>query len=467
MAKRKKVTLTVSEQDVLDHLDIELLDDSRQISRADKLIAKHHYLKNATLVGQHIRYVASYKGQWLAIGYWAAAALHLKARDEYIGWTHEQCRRRRALIANNARLLCLPQCSYPNLVSRFMKLMLKRLSDDWMNKWGHPIAFVESFVDPRYFQGTCYKASGWTNLGDTVGWKRHANDFYLQHQSPKQIWCRPLKPDACNQMKASKLPQSWQMVEDATLPGCTFKVPQIRGLMQMLEEDLKEFRRSCALAYPLAGMIGLVVMAMASEVQKGAKDLAQFAQKLNQGQLRALKFRACRKTRKIRCPTRTTFQRVLEAVDASQLEELLLKWQNQLLGTKSTEDDLVIIDGKKLRHGEGEIVNAINGEGHFLGSVLTPEKTNEITAARELMSKLELGGKLILADALHTNYDTARQILFEHGADYLFTVKGNQPTIQETLEKVFTKHDISPSTQQPKHQGKLGIQLFEIRNPGA
>jgi len=173
-----------------------LLDDSRQISRADKLIAKHHYLKNATLVGQHIRYVASYKGQWLAIGYWAAAALHLKARDEYIGWTHEQCRRRRALIANNARLLCLPQCSYPNLVSRFMKLMLKRLSDDWMNKWGHPIAFVESFVDPRYFQGTCYKASGWTNLGDTVGWKRHANDFYLQHQSPKQIWCRPLKPDA-------------------------------------------------------------------------------------------------------------------------------------------------------------------------------------------------------------------------------------------------------------------------------
>lgn len=461
MAMHRKVTLTVDEQDVLDHLEIQLLGDSNEIARADQLVVKHHYLHDATLVGEHLRYVASYKGQWLAIGYWSAASLHLKSRDQFIGWTHEQCRRRRALIANNARLLCLPQCSYPNLVSRFMKLMLQRLSDDWMNRWRHPIAFVETFVDPRYFQGTCYKASGWALLGHTAGWKRHASDFYLKHEEPKQIWCRALKPDACDNLKALKLPQQWQMVEDATTPGCVFKASEIRGLMQILHEELPEFRRPCALAYPLAGMIALMVMAIASEVQKGAKDLAQFAEKLSQGQLRALKFRTCRKTRKIRYPKRTTFQRVLEQIDGQHLEELLIKWQNQLLPTPCPKDNLVILDGKKLRHGKGEIVNALNGEGRFLGSVFTPEKTNEITAARQLLGKLELGGKIVLADALHTNYDTAYQILFEHGADYLFTVKGNQPKLEKTLEKVFTKHAFSPSVQQTKHKTQTRTQLFQ------
>ncbi len=60
----------------------------------------------------------------------------LRARDQFIGWTPEPCRRRRALIANNARLLVLPECPCPNLISRFMKLMLQRLCADWEQRWG-------------------------------------------------------------------------------------------------------------------------------------------------------------------------------------------------------------------------------------------------------------------------------------------------------------------------------------------
>ena len=108
---------------------------------------------------------------------WSAAAFHRKARDEFIGWSAEQCRRRRGLLANNSRLLVLPDCHSPNLSSRFMKLLLQRLADDWEQRWGHPLALVETVVDPRFYQGTAYKVSGWSHLGRTAGWRRAAADF--------------------------------------------------------------------------------------------------------------------------------------------------------------------------------------------------------------------------------------------------------------------------------------------------
>jgi hypothetical protein len=103
------------------------------------------------VVGEHLRYVATYQGRWLALASWSASALHLKPRDAFIGWTDEQRRVRLPLVANHARLLVLPDCHYPNLISRFMKLMLGRLSEDWQARWGHPLALAESFVDPQLY----------------------------------------------------------------------------------------------------------------------------------------------------------------------------------------------------------------------------------------------------------------------------------------------------------------------------
>ncbi len=100
----------------------------------------------------------------------------------------EQCRRRRSLVANNSRLLVLAGCHYRNLINRFMKLMLARLSADWQAQWGHPLALVETFVDPQRFQGTAYKVSEWSHFGRTAGWQRDAADFYLKHAAPRQIW---------------------------------------------------------------------------------------------------------------------------------------------------------------------------------------------------------------------------------------------------------------------------------------
>jgi hypothetical protein len=451
MAKSKRPKLSASEQQVLDHLQVRLLTSAKDKARCDQLIAEHHYLKDATLVGEQLRYVATYQGQWLALATWSGAAFHLKDRDDFIGWTFELCRRRRALLANNSRLLVLPECHFPNLISRLMKLMLGRLSGDWRAQWGHPLAMVETFVDPQLYQGTAYKVSGWSHLGKTAGWKRDAADFYTQHHQPKQIWVRELVKNARVKMRAAQLPPDWAMVENEVRPRCEQTVKEIGGLMACLRRQLPEFRRPQALGYPVAGLICLTVLALATGVRKGPEDLADYADMLTQPQLRALNFRRDQRTGLHRCPKKTTFTRLLAGVDASLLEGILLAWQQRLTGPR--QDNLVIVDGKKMRHGGVEMVNATDGQGQYLGGVMTQTKSNEIPAARQVLSRLELGGKIVLTDALHTQVETAQLILFEKGGDYLMTVKANQPTLQTTLQNLFEKQLFPPSGPAP-HPGR-------------
>lgn len=445
MAKSKRPQVSADEQHVLEHAQIRLLSSPKDAARCDRLIIKHHYLHDATLVGEQLRYAITYKGQWLGVATWSGAAFHIKDRDEFIGWDFEQCRRRRPLLANNSRLLILPECHYPNLISRFMKLMLGRLSADWLERWGHPLAMVETFVDPQLYQGTAYKVSGWSHLGKTAGWKRDAADFYLKHDAPKQIWVRELVKNARVKLRAVQLPPQWTMVEEQARIRCTQTVKEIRGLMESLRRDLPEFRRAQALGYPVAGLVCLTVMAMATGVRKGPDDLADYADTLSQPQLRALNFRRDKRTGLHRCPKRTTFVRFLAGVDASVLERILLQWQQRLTGP--IQDNLVIIDGKKMRHGGVEMVNAVNGKGQYLGGVITQDKSNEIPAARQLLDRLDVAGKITLTDAAHTQVETGQKILFEKGGHYLMTVKGNQPTVQKTLQDLFDKQVFSPSGQ--------------------
>jgi hypothetical protein len=301
---------------------------------------------------------------------------------------------------------------------------------------------VETFVDPRFYQGTAYKVSGWSDLGRTAGWKRDADDFYEKNDAPKQIWVRQLVKKACAKLRAAQIAPDWAKVEETVQPRCTTKVGQINSLMEAARAEIPEFRRAQSLAYPIRGMICLMVMASAQGVTRGPQDLADYADTLSQAQLRALGFRRDVDTGQIRSPGKTTFGRVLHQVDDDAVERVLLGWQNQILGP--TQDRIVIIDGKKVRHGGVEIVNAVNSEGRFLGSVMTEAKSNEIPAGRRLLGKLDLVGKIVLADALHTHDETAQQILHQQGGDYLLTVKANQLTLQTTLENLFAKQAFSP-----------------------
>jgi predicted transposase YbfD/YdcC len=456
---------SADEQTVLLGMTPKLLVRPQDIEKCDQILVEGHYLHSAKLVGEQLRYAVIWKGQWLAVATWSAAALHIKPRDRFIGWSEEQRRQRLPLVVNNSRLYVLPQCHFPNLVSRFMKLMLARLSSDWESTWGHPLALAESFVDPDEYRGTAYKVSGWSQLGPTSGWKRSAVDFYEKHGRPKQLWVRELVKKACVKLRAAELPVQWAQVLPKVQPRCTAKAGEIASLMERLKKDIPEFRRKQSLAYPIAGMLALIAMAVFSGLTKGYEDLADYAATLSQGQLRALKFRLDVRTGRVRCPQRTSFQRVLTGVNAEILQRVLLLWQEQVLGP--VQDHLVVLDGKKIRHAHVESLNAVDGTGRWLGSTRVKEGSNEIPAAREQLAKLDIVYKIVLADAAHTQVETSGQILYEQGGEYMLTVKKNQKSLFETLETMFTEHRFSPSAHpaHPRHDPRT--QPGPTRNPSA
>jgi len=462
MAKKEKAFRRPDkeEQAVLEGVSVRLITPEER-QRFDELLVKHHYLKSATLVGEHMRYVATYEGEWLALAAWSAGALHLKSRDAWIGWEDEKRRRRLALVVNNARLLGLPGGQVPNLMSRFMKKMLARLGEDWGNRWGHPIAVAESFVDPALYQGTCYKVSGWTKIGETSGYGRMAGgDYYQEHKTPKDLWVRELEKGACQKLRASssELPETWAAVEARTPPQCRATPAQIMSLMEVLGKEVTEFRSNRAVTYPVAGMLALIAMATFCEVMHGQRDLAAFARPLSQAQMRALKFRCVPRSNQREPPGETTFMRVLAGADPAQVERALLLWQDQMLGV--AKDPLIAVDGKKLRHAGGvELVSAFGVEsGRWLGSVCTEAKSNEIPAARELLSKIDVNGKTVVFDALHTQHETARAVVFEGGGDYVCTVKDNQQCLNKEVDRLLAPQPFSPSGRSDGQARGLGTQ---------
>src|SRR5207245_9662320 len=97
----------IEEQELLDGLQIELVLEPGQRERWNQLVIEQHYLHNATLVGEQLRYVASYQQEWLALLGWSAPAWHLELRAAWVGWAEQQRRGRLLLIAQNSRFAFL------------------------------------------------------------------------------------------------------------------------------------------------------------------------------------------------------------------------------------------------------------------------------------------------------------------------------------------------------------------------
>ena len=133
--------------------------------------------------------------------------------------------------------------------------------------------------------------------------------------------------------------------------------------MRRWDGEIPEFRRKQALAYPLAGMLALMAMAVFSGVTKGYDDLADYAATLSQGQVRALSFHLDPHAKRVRCPKGSSFAYVLTQFDAEPLEQVLLLWQEQVLGP--VRDRLFILDGKEIRHADVESVSAVSGSSRW------------------------------------------------------------------------------------------------------
>jgi len=135
----------------------------------NSLLQHHHYLGYTQPVGEHLKYLVYAKGRPIACVAWCSAARHLGSRDRFIGWGPQARRRNIRMLAYNTRFLILPWVTVPHLASHLLGRMARMLSADWQRVYGHRIYFVETFIDPQRFRGTCYRAANWTVLGTTTG----------------------------------------------------------------------------------------------------------------------------------------------------------------------------------------------------------------------------------------------------------------------------------------------------------
>ena len=157
----------------------------------NSLIQQHHYLGYTQPVGAHLKYLVWAQHQPIACLVWSSAPRHLGCRDRFLGWSAEARRRNIGLIACNLRFLILPWIEVPHLASHLLGRMARLLRQDWQRIYGHPIYFLETFVDPQRFRGTCYRAANWILLGQTTG-RGKADQTHRPNRPIKDVWGYPL-----------------------------------------------------------------------------------------------------------------------------------------------------------------------------------------------------------------------------------------------------------------------------------
>lgn len=169
--------------------------DQVRRSKSEKLyrhlIQQYHYLGYSQPVGEHLKYVVYYEQRPIACMAFSSAPRHIGSRDRFIGWDQVTRRKNIHFIAYNTRFLIVPWVSIPHLASHLLGSIARRINDDWLALYNHPLYFLETFVDTERFAGTCYKAANWIYMGLTTG--RGKNDHtYKPNRSIKAVWGYPL-----------------------------------------------------------------------------------------------------------------------------------------------------------------------------------------------------------------------------------------------------------------------------------
>jgi hypothetical protein len=188
-----------------------------------KLVATHHYLGYRPLCGAQVRYlITSEHGYVGALGF-SAAALYLKARERWIGWSHAARQYHLPKVVANSRFVIARGVRVKNLASKVLALAQKRLPQDWAKVYGYKPLLLETYVESHRFGATSYRAANWIYVGKTRGRGRQDRE-HRKDKPIKDIYLYPLVPDCQKHLceepgparlsarvftKPAKPPQDW------------------------------------------------------------------------------------------------------------------------------------------------------------------------------------------------------------------------------------------------------------------
>lgn len=411
-------------------LRVRVVTEGAEIKTFDRRLDDRHYLGATRPVGDFLRQIVERDGKAVALLAWGAAALKLKDREAWIGWSLTQRMERLKLVVQNRRFLLVhDQGQEPNLPSQILAAACGVLPEQWEGPFGYRPVLAETFTDPEAYAGTCYKAAGWQPVGHTQGHSRHRLEFYIPNERPKRLWLKELCPGAREKLRAVDL-------DETLAKGCVaapngllpLPAEQCRSLLEVLRQAPDP--RANNSRFRIGSVLSLVTLALLS----GARDVAQvarFATRLHPKQRAALGLPRKSGTRRFyEVPSYSVFYQVLGRMDPEDFAQRLNGWLGEQAGCLPTA---LSLDGKMIRDliGTVTLADAENGSPVALAIMDQKEGTTrcEQTAARSLIDAVPmLEGQTVTADPLHCQRELARAIV-DKGGDYLFQIKGNQPKI--------------------------------------
>jgi hypothetical protein len=406
---------------------ISVAHSAAQWRQAKAALGREHGLGAGREAGDRLCQLVQEDGKLVAVLVWCAAAWHLKARDETVGWDAVTRSRRLKLVVQLRRFLVLEQTRRPNLASQCLGAGLRQLVGQWEAEHGYRPLLAESFSDPESHAGTVYKATNWAQAGLTKGYSQDHTDFYVPNGRPKKLWLKELVPNACALMCARELPPACQSAEgDGGGARSPLKVAQLENLRDAFRQ-VPDPRSATSRRHPLPAMLGLIALGLLM----GARDVLDIWRKvacLSQRQREALGLRVRDKqSGRLTMPGYDALNDLLGAMDPAAYARALTVFLQAHAGRLPRS---LALDGKSVGNGKcGMIVTLCRHEdGRPVAMTVARGKKEdgEVSAGRALLAdpQVELVHALVTADPLHNKEGTLRVILAK-GGDYLIGTKEN------------------------------------------
>ncbi|HET9255431.1 MAG TPA: ISAs1 family transposase [Pseudonocardiaceae bacterium] len=180
-------------------------------------------------------------------------------------------------------------------------------------------------------------------------------------------------------------------------------------------------------------------------------------------------------------PSKTTIWRVLTDADADAFDAAIGRWLSGLAGLTTAPDAdgcadspvlmQVRLDGKTIRGAK----DAEGNQRHLLAALVGPDaahsvvaaqaevgpKTNEVPMAAAVLGQIDLNGKIVTADALHTVKATAKHIR-ERGGEFVLPVKENRRALFDALDALAWKEVPIAHRGTDKGHGRITTRTIQV-----
>lgn len=188
---------------------VEPVTEKAEIGLWNEYVERYHPLRYKKPFGHRLRYFIKGRDEVLGCLLLSGAAKSMGARDKWIGWDDQMRLKNLGWVLNNSRFLIFPWVEVPHLASHVLGKLAKRVAEDYETRWHFRPLLLETFVDPAYYRGTCYRAAGWQGLGRTTGeGLRRPGKSYTT--TPKLLFVKPLSKDFRDKLSNQELKGGWE-----------------------------------------------------------------------------------------------------------------------------------------------------------------------------------------------------------------------------------------------------------------